>query len=461
MYRGIVTLNKSRQYKEAEFSKKLQSSLYIVTASRYMVSDPETLSHKNHVPTQVPYDEAHFWLNGYVNKQNCHIWGEANPQVYVETPLHPEKLTVWCALWAGAPAKNSFRTLSYLLSCSQQQHWRNLFHCLSVLEEIAVSKVSPNSRNNVRGNGQLKMLIRFPIIAPRLLSLLSLTFTDTSSGCSFVELGKTASFYEIRPSVEPPLVTAKARNRPIRVLDNVAVNLPPIREVALDDRSKNTRAIGNAPRNFELWSSAKDGTLTGYPSSNFHITTTGGLSATTGLTRINPSIRWVFSVVLGSNSRHVDQESVNNSYFLLSGCVPQKTAGCGSPLVKVSDHGRHVMSSSPVPLKTRSTRWFLATDHVILNQGQVTWTTPELAPPLLTTTPHHREDVSALDRFNVHRCPTRRVFSGTGLELVTRQAMIRYLYHSATAATSRAQASSRWCDVVRRGGANSGVVLAT
>ncbi|GFW37421.1 hypothetical protein TNCV_860281 [Trichonephila clavipes] len=46
-------------------------------------------------------DEAHFWLNGCVNKQNCRIWSEANPQVYVETPLHPEKLTVWCALWAG------------------------------------------------------------------------------------------------------------------------------------------------------------------------------------------------------------------------------------------------------------------------------------------------------------------------------------------------------------------------
>ncbi|GFV79949.1 transposable element Tc3 transposase [Trichonephila clavipes] len=46
-------------------------------------------------------DEAHFWLNGYVNKQNCRNWSEANPQVYVETPLHPEKLTVWCALWAG------------------------------------------------------------------------------------------------------------------------------------------------------------------------------------------------------------------------------------------------------------------------------------------------------------------------------------------------------------------------
>ncbi|GFT12691.1 putative DD41D transposase [Trichonephila clavipes] len=46
-------------------------------------------------------DEAHFWLNGYVNKQNCRIWSEANPQVYIEIPFHPEKLTVWCALWAG------------------------------------------------------------------------------------------------------------------------------------------------------------------------------------------------------------------------------------------------------------------------------------------------------------------------------------------------------------------------
>ncbi|GFS77143.1 uncharacterized protein TNCV_3757591 [Trichonephila clavipes] len=46
-------------------------------------------------------DKAHFWLNGYVNKQNCRIWSEDNPQVYVETPLHREKLTVWCALWAG------------------------------------------------------------------------------------------------------------------------------------------------------------------------------------------------------------------------------------------------------------------------------------------------------------------------------------------------------------------------
>ncbi|GFX93931.1 uncharacterized protein TNCV_3412941 [Trichonephila clavipes] len=66
-----------------------------------------------------------------------------------------------------------------------------------------------------------------------------------------------------------------------------------------------------------------------------------------------------------------------------------------------------------------ATRGLLATGHVILNHGQVTWTTPELAPRLLTTTPQQREDVSTLDRFNVHLCPTRRVFSGTGLEVTS------------------------------------------
>ncbi|CAF1523416.1 unnamed protein product [Didymodactylos carnosus] len=46
-------------------------------------------------------DEAHFWLNGFVNKQNCRIWGESNPQQIQQLPIHPEKLTVWCGLWSG------------------------------------------------------------------------------------------------------------------------------------------------------------------------------------------------------------------------------------------------------------------------------------------------------------------------------------------------------------------------
>ena len=46
-------------------------------------------------------DEAHFWLNGYVNKQNCRIWNEDQPEALQVLPMHPEKVTVWCGLWAG------------------------------------------------------------------------------------------------------------------------------------------------------------------------------------------------------------------------------------------------------------------------------------------------------------------------------------------------------------------------
>ena len=46
-------------------------------------------------------DEAHFWLNGYVNKQNCRFWSEYQPEALQELPMHPEKVTVWCGLWAG------------------------------------------------------------------------------------------------------------------------------------------------------------------------------------------------------------------------------------------------------------------------------------------------------------------------------------------------------------------------
>ena len=41
-------------------------------------------------------DEAHFDLGGYVNKQNCCIWGKENPQAYIKKPTHPKLVTVWC-----------------------------------------------------------------------------------------------------------------------------------------------------------------------------------------------------------------------------------------------------------------------------------------------------------------------------------------------------------------------------
>ena len=45
-------------------------------------------------------DEAHFDLGGYVNKQNCRIWGTENPHAYIEKPTHPKRVTVWCGFWS-------------------------------------------------------------------------------------------------------------------------------------------------------------------------------------------------------------------------------------------------------------------------------------------------------------------------------------------------------------------------
>ena len=43
-------------------------------------------------------DEAHFHLDGYVNKQNFRYWSDSNPQELHERPLHSAKVTVWCGV---------------------------------------------------------------------------------------------------------------------------------------------------------------------------------------------------------------------------------------------------------------------------------------------------------------------------------------------------------------------------
>lgn len=43
-------------------------------------------------------DEAHFHLDGFVNKQNCRYYAAENPQSLHERPLHSPKVTVWCAV---------------------------------------------------------------------------------------------------------------------------------------------------------------------------------------------------------------------------------------------------------------------------------------------------------------------------------------------------------------------------
>ena len=38
--------------------------------------------------------EAYFDFGGYVNKQNCHIYGTENPHVYIKKPTQPKRVTV-------------------------------------------------------------------------------------------------------------------------------------------------------------------------------------------------------------------------------------------------------------------------------------------------------------------------------------------------------------------------------
>ena len=45
-------------------------------------------------------DEAHFDLGGHVNKQNCGLWGTENPHAFIEKPIHPKRITVWCGFWS-------------------------------------------------------------------------------------------------------------------------------------------------------------------------------------------------------------------------------------------------------------------------------------------------------------------------------------------------------------------------
>ena len=43
-------------------------------------------------------DKAHFHLNGFVNKQNFRYWGVENPRIVNEKKLHPQRVTMWCAI---------------------------------------------------------------------------------------------------------------------------------------------------------------------------------------------------------------------------------------------------------------------------------------------------------------------------------------------------------------------------
>ncbi|GFS71451.1 uncharacterized protein TNCV_5051541 [Trichonephila clavipes] len=64
----------------------------------------------------------------------------------------------------------------------------------------------------------------------------------------------------------------------------------------------------------------------------------------------------VDAAVMNPYTNKISQARIYNEQMKVTlgmGKQAQNIGGCGSPVVKVLDHGRHVMSSRPVPLKTR------------------------------------------------------------------------------------------------------------
>ena len=58
----------------------------------------KTIFEANDNLTLLMSDEAHFHLNGMVNKQNFRYWATENPREIYKRPLHSPKVTVWCAM---------------------------------------------------------------------------------------------------------------------------------------------------------------------------------------------------------------------------------------------------------------------------------------------------------------------------------------------------------------------------
>lgn len=46
------------------------------------------------------FDEANFYVNGEVNKQNVHYWSKENPHWFVDNKEQgADRIPVWCGLW--------------------------------------------------------------------------------------------------------------------------------------------------------------------------------------------------------------------------------------------------------------------------------------------------------------------------------------------------------------------------
>ena len=90
--------------------------------------------------------EAHFDLGGYVNKQNCGIWGTENPHAYIEKPTHSKRVTVCWGFWSRGPNFGSF----FFENEQGKAITVNGDHYRAMLNEFFFTKIEEKDIGNIR-----------------------------------------------------------------------------------------------------------------------------------------------------------------------------------------------------------------------------------------------------------------------------------------------------------------------
>ena len=118
-------------------------------------------------------DEAHFDLGGYVNKQNCRIWGTENPHAYIKKPPHRNRITVWGGFWSRGIIGTFF------FENEQGGKWRSLSdhierwlqHFLfTKIEEVDIGNIWFQQDGGTWHTAEATLLVLRPVFEDRIMS---------------------------------------------------------------------------------------------------------------------------------------------------------------------------------------------------------------------------------------------------------------------------------------------------